>query len=125
MRYNMKKASIFLALALLASSAQAQNSGNVTANAFAVGVGPGAAGFASVLCTQAQIAIGQSAAKPICAALSGDVTMTASGVSRGVNGRGRNRSGLFCWRRTRHACKCYSDKRNGASAYDWRYRQFA
>jgi hypothetical protein len=81
MRYNMKKATIFLALALLASSAQAQNSGNVTANAFAVGVGPGAAGFASVLCTQAQIAIGQSAAKPICAALSGDVTMTASGVT--------------------------------------------
>jgi hypothetical protein len=76
----MKKSYAFLALALLAAPAQAQNSGNVTANAFAVGLGPAGAGFASVLCTQAQIAIGQSAAKPICAALSGDATMTAGGV---------------------------------------------
>jgi hypothetical protein len=76
----MKKSYAFLALVLLAAPAQAQNSGNVTANAFAVGLGPAGAGFASVLCTQAQIAIGQSAAKPICAALSGDATMTAGGV---------------------------------------------
>jgi hypothetical protein len=80
MRFNMKKSYAFLALALLAAPAQAQNSGNVTANAFAVGLGPAGAGFASVLCTQAQIAIGQSAAKPICAALSGDATMTSGGV---------------------------------------------
>lgn len=47
---------------------------------FPIGRGSGT-GFDSVLCTQAQIAIGQNAAKPICAALSGDVTMNASGVT--------------------------------------------
>lgn len=64
-----------------ASSALAQNSGTVTSRAFAVGKGPGQTGFTSVLCTQAQIAIGQNAANPICAALSGDITMTAGGVT--------------------------------------------
>ncbi|WP_456624359.1 hypothetical protein [Bradyrhizobium sp. P5_C12] len=75
---------LFVAAALAAffvAPAQAQNAGTVTANAFAVGSGPGVDGFLSVLCTQAQIAIGQNAAKPICAALSGDVTMTAAGVT--------------------------------------------
>jgi len=67
--------------AFFMAPAQAQNAGTVTANAFAVGNGPGVDGFASVLCAQAQIAIGQNAAKPICAALSGDVTMTAAGVT--------------------------------------------
>jgi hypothetical protein len=67
--------------AFFITSAQAQNAGTVTSNAFAVGKGAGQQGFASVLCTQAQIAIGQNAAKPICAALSGDVTMNASGVT--------------------------------------------
>lgn len=59
----------------------AQNPGTVTSHAFAVGKGAGQTGFESVLCAQAQIAIGQSAAKPICAALSGDVTMSAAGVT--------------------------------------------
>jgi hypothetical protein len=84
MRYNIMKIIKAFAVAsaafFFAGSAIAQNSGTVTANAFAVGLGPAGAGFASVLCTQAQIAIGQSAAKPICAALSGDATMTAGGV---------------------------------------------
>jgi hypothetical protein len=65
----------------IACPVQAQNAGTVTANAFAVGQGPGTTGFASVLCNQAQIAIGQNAAKPICASLSGDVAMNASGVT--------------------------------------------
>jgi hypothetical protein len=84
MRYNLMKIikafGVASAAFFFAGSAIAQNSGTVTNNAFAVGQGPAAGGFASVLCTQAQIAIGQSAAKPICAALSGDVTMTAGGV---------------------------------------------
>lgn len=62
----------------IASPALAQ--WQVPNNSFAIGKGSGT-GFASVLCTQAQIAIGQNAAKPVCAALSGDVTMDASGVT--------------------------------------------
>lgn len=85
MRSNMMKltkaSAVASAVFFIACSASAQNSGTVSANAFAVGQGPGTTGFASVLCTQAQIAIGQTAAKPICAALSGDVTMTAGGVT--------------------------------------------
>lgn len=64
-----------------ASAALAQNAGTVTSRAFAIGKGAGQAGLDSVLCTQAQIAIGQNAAKPICAALSGDITMDAAGVT--------------------------------------------
>jgi hypothetical protein len=63
-------------------SASAQNSGTVTSHAFAVGKGGvGTTGFTSLLCAQAQIAVGQSAADPICRTLSGDVTLDASGVT--------------------------------------------
>jgi hypothetical protein len=62
----------------LASPVSAQ--WQVPSGAFPLGKGSGT-GFASILCTQAQIAIGQNAAAPICAALSGDITMTAGGVT--------------------------------------------
>jgi hypothetical protein len=62
----------------LASPVSAQ--WQVPSGAFPLGKGSGT-GFAFILCTQAQIAIGQNAAAPICAALSGDITMTAGGVT--------------------------------------------
>jgi hypothetical protein len=74
-----------LVLALAASAAffvcpaLAQNPGTITSHAFAVGKGPGTNGFTSVLCAQAQIAIGQNAADPICRTLAGDVTIDANG----------------------------------------------
>lgn len=82
----MKPSALFKILAVLSAffygqNAFAQTAGTVTANAFAVGQGPGTTGFASVLCAQAQIAIGQNAAKPICQSLTGDVTINASGVT--------------------------------------------
>lgn len=64
-----------------ASSALAQTSGTVTNHAFAIGKGAGQTGFTSLLCASTQIAIGQTSANPACAALSGDVTMNASGVT--------------------------------------------
>jgi hypothetical protein len=80
MRYKLLLAA-FGAAFFMAEPAMAQTAGTVTANAFAVGQGAGKTGFASVLCTQAQIAIGQSAANPICQSLTGDVTINASGVT--------------------------------------------
>lgn len=61
--------------------ALAQNGGTVTSHAFAVGKGAGKQGFTSVLCGLAQVAVGQTAADPICQSLSGDVTIGATGVT--------------------------------------------
>src|SRR5689334_10097726 len=63
-----------------ASSALAQNPGTVTNHAFALGKGPGVAGFTSLLCGSAQLAVGQSAADPICRTITGDVSLSAAGA---------------------------------------------
>lgn len=70
-------ASLFFAL----SPAAAQNPGAVTNHAFAIGKGPGQTGFTSLLCGSAQLAVGQSAADPICRTVTGDVTISAAGVT--------------------------------------------
>jgi hypothetical protein len=44
-------------------------------------LGHGAGPFTSLLCGAAQLAVGQSAANPICQTISGDVTINASGVT--------------------------------------------
>lgn len=67
--------------AFFMAAAQAQNAGTVTQHAFAVGKGAGAQGYASLLCASAQLAVGQSAADPICQTITGDVTINASGVT--------------------------------------------
>lgn len=64
-----------------ASSALAQTSGTVTNHAFALGKGAGQTGFTSLLCGSAQLAVGQTAADPICRTLTGDVTIDAAGVT--------------------------------------------
>jgi hypothetical protein len=61
--------------------AMAQNAGSVTNHAFVVGKGAGQSGYTSLLCTSAQLAVGQSAADPICRTITGDVTITAAGVT--------------------------------------------
>jgi hypothetical protein len=81
MRSKMKKLRLLAALTLLATPALAQNSGNVTNHAFAIGRGAGGAGYTSLLCTSAQLAVGQAAADPICQTVSGDVTISAGGVT--------------------------------------------
>ncbi len=65
----------------IAGTALAQQGGTVTQNAFVIGKGPGSTGYTSLLCGSAQLAVGQSAAAPICRTLTGDVTLTAAGVT--------------------------------------------
>jgi hypothetical protein len=62
-------------------SAQAQNAGTVISHAFAIGKGVGVQGYTSLLCTSAQLAVGQTSADPICKTITGDVTITAAGVT--------------------------------------------
>ena len=75
-----------ISAAFFVGSAQAQNGGTVTQHAFAIGKGAGVAGYSSLLCTSAQLAVGQSAADPICHPLSGDATMDATGAVTLANG---------------------------------------
>lgn len=69
-----------ISAAFFVGSAQAQNGGTVTSHAFAIGKGAGTTGYKSLLCAATQLAVGQSAADPICQSLSGDVTMDATGA---------------------------------------------
>jgi hypothetical protein len=61
--------------------ATAQNAGTVTNHAFVVGKGVGQSGYTSLLCTSAQLAVGQAAADPICKTITGDVTISAAGAT--------------------------------------------
>lgn len=63
------------------SVALAQTSGTVTNHAFVVGKGAGNTGYTSLLCGSAQLAVGQAAADPICQTITGDVTISAGGVT--------------------------------------------
>lgn len=85
MRYKMMKITRLLLVAsaafFIAGSAVAQQGGTVTKNAFAIGKGAGTQGYTSLLCASAQLAVGQSAADPICRTLTGDVTLSAAGVT--------------------------------------------
>lgn len=65
----------------IAGSAFAQNAGSVTSHAFVIGKGAGQTGYTSLLCGSAQLAVGQSAADPICRTITGDVTIDGSGVT--------------------------------------------
>lgn len=76
----MRMLRLVAALALLASPAIAQT-GTVTNHSFAIGKGPGVTGFTSLLCTSAQLAVGQAAADPICRTVTGDVTIDATGTT--------------------------------------------
>lgn len=69
------------AAVFIAGSASAQNAGTVTAHAFALGKGAGHSGYTSLLCGSAQLAVGQSAADPICKTITGDVTISADGAT--------------------------------------------
>jgi hypothetical protein len=85
MRSNMKigpllKTTFSAAFLAYASLAQAQT-GTVTNHAFALGKGPGITGYTSLLCTSAQLAVGQAAADPVCQTITGDVTISAGGVT--------------------------------------------
>lgn len=72
---------VAVAALFLAGPALAQNAGTVTNHAFALGKGPGTTGFTSLLCASAQLAVGQSAADPICKTITGDVTISATGAT--------------------------------------------
>lgn len=71
---------VALAAFFYAGSALAQNQGTVTSHAFAIGKGAGTTGYTSLLCGSAQLAVGQSAADPICRTISGDATLSAAGA---------------------------------------------
>jgi hypothetical protein len=70
-----------LCAALVLSSPAFAQTGTVTNHAFALGKGPGITGYTSLLCTSAQLAVGQAAADPVCQTITGDVTITAGGVT--------------------------------------------
>lgn len=76
----MKKIlSAVLAAFLALQPAYAQNAGTVTNHAYAIGKGPGVAGYTSLLCASGQLALG-SATDPTCRTMSGDATLSATGV---------------------------------------------
>lgn len=77
----MKKFLAGLVAAFFATAAYGQNAGTVTNHAFPIGKGPGIQGYTSLLCTSAQLAVGQAAADPICRTVSGDWTLSAGGVA--------------------------------------------
>lgn len=77
----LKLLSAAFAAAFFIASAQAQNAGSVTNHAFVIGKGAGTTGYTSLLCTSAQLAVGQAAADPICRTVTGDVTIDATGAT--------------------------------------------
>jgi hypothetical protein len=77
---SLLKAASAVFFVVLSPLAQAQT-GTVTNHAFALGKGPGITGYTSLLCTSAQLAVGQAAADPICQNVTGDVTISAGGVT--------------------------------------------
>jgi hypothetical protein len=81
MNHLIRLLAVASAAFFFASSALAQNAGTVTNHAFALGKGAGTTGYTSLLCTSAQLAVGQAAADPICRTVTGDVTITAAGVT--------------------------------------------
>jgi hypothetical protein len=76
----MRFLKVLIAALVLSSPALAQT-GTVTNHAFALGKGAGTTGYTSLLCTSAQLAVGQAAADPICQTITGDVTISAGGVT--------------------------------------------
>lgn len=54
-------------------------SGTVTNHAYAIGKGAGVTGYTSLLCASGQLALG-SATDPTCRTMSGDATLSATGV---------------------------------------------
>jgi hypothetical protein len=70
-----------LVAAVFAAAPAFAQTGTVTNHAFAIGAGGGATGYTSLLCTSAQLAVGQAAADPICQTITGDVTISAGGVT--------------------------------------------
>lgn len=74
-------AGVAFAAFFFVGAALAQNSGTVTANAFALGKGAGITGYGSLLCATTQIPIGQTSAAALCKTVTGDVTLSALGVT--------------------------------------------
>lgn len=75
----MKKIFAGVIAAFFATAALAQNAGTVTNHAYAIGKGPGVTGYTSLLCASGQLALG-SATDPTCRTMSGDATLSATGV---------------------------------------------
>lgn len=74
-------AAVLAAYICITAAAMAQNAGTGTNHAFLLGKGIGQQGNTSLLCASAQLAVGQTAADPICRTLTGDVTISAGGVT--------------------------------------------
>lgn len=77
----IKLSALALAGFFYASGALAQNAGTVTNHALPIGKGPGTTGFGSLVLGDGQIAIGQTSADPQAKTITGDVTITAGGVT--------------------------------------------
>lgn len=76
---NRLLSALFTALASLAICLPAVAQWQVPSGAYAIGRGSGT-GFTSLLCGSAQLAVGQTAAAPICRTMSGDATLAATGA---------------------------------------------
>jgi hypothetical protein len=79
----MKKhlARVALAALFYCASVPAFGQGTIGLHAFGIGKGPGVQGVTSLLCAAAQFPIGQASADPICQAITGDITIDATGLS--------------------------------------------
>jgi hypothetical protein len=81
MKYLHRFALVAISASFFIAPTQAQTPGAVTNHAFAIGKGAGTTGYGSVLCSSAQVPVGQTSADPQCKTLSGDVTNDANGVT--------------------------------------------
>lgn len=80
MKYLLRLLALASAAFFVVSTALAQNPGAVTNHAFVIGKGAGTTGYTSLLCTSAQLAVGQAAADPICRSITGDLSLSAAGA---------------------------------------------
>jgi hypothetical protein len=81
MKNLLRKAALAAFFIVASVPAFGQNSGTVTNHAYAIGKGAGTTGYSSLLCASAQLAVGQAAADPICQSITGDITLSAGGVT--------------------------------------------
>jgi hypothetical protein len=102
------------ALIALISLAQAQT-GTVTNHAFAIGKGPGVTGYTSLPCALAQLPVGQTSADPICQTITGDVTISAGGVT--AIGTAKVTAGMIAGMTSAQLRTILSDEVGTGSAY--------
>jgi hypothetical protein len=110
----MRFLKVLIAALVLSSPALAQT-GTVTNHAFAIGKGPGVTGYTSLPCALAQLPVGQTSADPICQTITGDVTISAGGVT--AIGTAKVTAGMIAGMTSAQLRTILSDEVGTGSAY--------